>query len=325
MDDLDEVENYTQESHFSPFLSISSLWSILFVLVILTTTRLMGSDIPTYTIINMPNHEELPRNFRMTHRFSFFDNEQFPSFYGLLELKASASGQFSQKSLAKILELIPAEKILLLDLRRESHGFVNGIAMSWSDEKNWQNKDKSLEQILSEEKQLLQKVFDDKLIKLYQKKSPLENPLLIHVKEVYSEEDLAQKMGVHYARLPVTDHLKPDNSEVDYFVELIKMHFLNKETDHWLHFHCSAGRGRSTTFMSMYDMMRNASYVSFEDILLRQMIIGGKNLTEPFDTSDWRYEYHFERLNFLIDFYNYCLENPNFEKLWSYWIKEKMN
>ena len=81
--------------------------------------------------------------------------------------------------------------------------------------------------------------------------------------------------------------------------------------------HCPAGRGRTTTFLAMYDMMRNAVNVSFDDILARQAMIGGKDLTEPFAIGDWRYEHHFERLQFLMDFYNYCLENPNFEKIFS--------
>ncbi len=276
-----------------------------------------------YTIINMENYEMLPRNFRMTQQPHSFMREKNPSFHGLPELQASASGQFSQKGLAKILEVVPAAKILLIDLRKESHGFVNGIAISWHDEKNWRNKDKVLEEIIIEEKQLLEKALENKYIKLYQKNVALESPQWIHVKDAYSEAELAHRMGIQYKRIPVTDHLKPTDYDVDHFVDLIKAHGLHKNTsDMWIHLHCSAGRGRSTTFISMYDMMRNALHVSFDDILSRQEIIGGKDLSEPFDTSDWRYEYHFERLNFLINFYNYCLENPNFEKSWSSWIKK---
>lgn len=277
-------------------------------------------------IINMENHQALPRNFRMTkepyvpERLLMQKNPFTPPTYGLSKLRASASGQFSQKSLAKILEIVPTEKILLIDLREESHGFVNGIAISWYGENDWGNKNKSLEEILLDEKMRLQKTVDQ-YINLYRKDMEMHDHLVIHVKEAYSEADLAQKMGIHYVRIPVTDHLKPKDKDVDHFVDLIKTQVVNNEiSDYWIHLHCSAGRGRATTFISMYDMMRNAVNVSFGDILARQVMIGGKDLAEPFDISDWRYYHHFERLKFLSDFYNYCIENPNFEQSWSTWI-----
>lgn len=282
-------------------------------------------------ILNMENQKSLPRNFRMTSETYVLEksssNSTPPSTYGIHELHASASGQFSQESLSKIIETISSDKILLLDLRQESHGFVNGIAISWYGENDWGNKDKTLEEILLDEKQRLQKTIEDEYILAYQKNSDINNntPLLIHVREAYSEADLVKNLGIQYIRIPLTDYLKPSNKNVDLFVEIIKKHILNqKSSDYWIHLHCAAGRGRSTTLMSMYDMMRNASHVSFHDILARQAMIGGKDLTQPFDSSDWRYSHHFERLDFLVDFYNYCLENPHFEQSWSSWLTHKI-
>lgn len=283
-------------------------------------------------IVNMDNERALPRNFRMTEEpyineeifpnFTTFLLPFFPSSHGLSKLRASASGQFSQQSLAKILETIPSEKILLIDLREESHGFVNGIAVSWYSERDWSNKDKSLKEIVSDEKQRLEKALEDHTIQLYQKNNNINNPLVVEVKEAYTEADLAQNMKVQYERIPVTDHLRPSDDCVDQFVALIKPRISNSGlSDDWIHFHCSAGRGRSTTFIAMYDMMCNASHVSFDDIIARQAMIGGKDLAQPFDTTDWRYSHHFDRLQFLVDFYNYCRENPNFEQSWSSWIK----
>lgn len=299
------------------------IFKFFFTLGIVLSISFLHSDDKTMDsekrslIINMENQEILPRNFRMTREPYIQEKIRNPTLYGLSELQASASGQFSEKSLSKILETVPGNKILLVDLRKESHGFVNGIAISWYEEKNWSNIDKSLEEILMDESQLHKKALENKYIKLYQKN--LDNYLLVDVKEAYTEKELAEKMGIHYIRIPITDHLKPQDSDVDHFVELIKTHFL-PVSDFWIHFHCSAGRGRSTTFISMYDMMRNAANVSFEDILARQVIMGGKDLLQPFDGTDWRYDYHFERLRFLMDFYNYCLENPKFKQSWSSWI-----
>src|SRR5258708_7019779 len=98
-------------------------------------------------ILNMDNQKVLPRNFRMTRMSDELYNatqQGSLSTVGLFELNASASGQFSQQGLEKILELIPSNHILLLDLREESHGFINGIAVSWYSEKDWGNRGKNL-------------------------------------------------------------------------------------------------------------------------------------------------------------------------------------
>lgn len=276
-------------------------------------------------ISNMKNEKLLPRNFRLAENLSIYEDlteNSFPSLKGLSQLKASASGQFSEQSLAKILEIIPAKKILIVDLREEAHGFVNGTAVSWYTEKNWSNKDKTSEEIIKIEKKLLENLANKKIVTLLQKNLEPSDPSEISVQEVCSEEELTQKMGAAYKRIPVTDHLRPSDKSVGMFLELVKE---NVNASYWLHFHCSAGRGRSTTFMAMYDMIKNARQLSFEDILARQAFIGGKNLAEPFAPSDWRYEYHFERLDFLTHFYKYCKENPNLEQSWSSWIKNHQN
>lgn len=42
----------------------------------------------------------------------------------------------------------------------------------------------------------------------------------------------------------------PEN--IDEFIKLYK----SLPKDAWLHFHCEAGKGRTTTFLAMYDMMK---------------------------------------------------------------------
>lgn len=275
-------------------------------------------------ILNMENLEDLPKNFRMTTPcyLAKHSNPSLPSVEGLLNLNASASGQFSANGLLQILKTIPYNRIMVIDLREESHGFINGMAVSWYGERNWHNKEKTFEEIQWDENERLQKLLRNKQVHLHDKYT--FNPSsTVHVKEVYTENDLICKMGIHHVRLPLTDHVKPGDEQVDRFIELIKAYHLTHENPgYWLHFHCAAGRGRSTALIAMYDMIRNASKVSFKDILKRHALIGGKDLTVPFEVNDWRYPYHFERLEFMKNFYKYCLDNPNLEQKWSSWISK---
>lgn len=300
----------------SKFLSFFMSLGLLLMPIFLT-----GTTHNLSLIINMENQKELPRNFRMTiDRFLKIEAKP-PSNRGLPELHASASGQFSENALIKIKDTIPTDNVLILDLREESHGFINGIAVSWYDkDKDWSNKDKPLEDILSDERKRLNQTHKGQVIALNKKSSkPHDKPLLIKVEDSYTEEELVKSLGFKYLRIPVTDHLKPDDHEVDQFVNLIKHEISSNQ---WLHFHCSAGRGRATTFLSMYDMMKNAQHVSFNDIILRQALIGGKDLSEHFHVNDWRYSHNIERIQFLVNFYYYCIENPNFEQSWSTWISK---
>ena len=68
-----------------------------------------------------------------------------------------------------------------------------------------------------------------------------------------------------------------------------------------LHFHCAAGEGRSTTFLVMYDMMRNSTKVKLQDIFLRQYLLGGINFLNE-TSNDWRKNYLEERKTFLGSF-----------------------
>jgi hypothetical protein len=84
------------------------------------------------------------------------------------------------------------------------------------------------------------------------------------------ERDVVGATGASYVRISVTDHARPLDDEVDRFILAVRALPENA----WAHFHCEAGRGRTTTFMVLYDILRNANRVSLEDIVRRQKILG---------------------------------------------------
>jgi protein-tyrosine phosphatase len=95
--------------------------------------------------------------------------------------------------------------------------------------------------------------------------------------------------------------------------------------DGWVHFHCRAGKGRTTTFITLYDMLRNAGRVSLEDIVHRQsLLIGDYNLLELAGQSGWKAGLASERADFVRAFYDYARANPGgSQQMWSEWLKAK--
>lgn len=252
-------------------------------------------------ILNSDNRGVLPRNFRLT------------------PLQTSASAQFTEDELQRMLEVIPAKRMIMVDLREEPHGFLNGDAVSWYGNNNWVNEGKSKEEIEKDERERLNALSHQFIAIVYKNHKKSNHPAPYLVKEVTSEEALAKKYGFEYLRLPVRDHVKPSDAAVDTFIARVKV--LKKED--WLHFHCSAGKARSTTFLAMYDMMQNASDTSIDDIIARQQFYGGINLFSDPEEDQWKYTHLVERVEFLKKFYRYCRENPEFTLPWSAWSKNQ--
>lgn len=279
-------------------------------------------------ILNMKNVEEVPVHFRTTRDSLHFSNlSTEPSTIGLEVLQASGSGQFSEKGLqATLKKLKHPSTISIVDLRQESHGFINGIAVSWFVPKNWGNIGKTLTQIDQQEHNLLQAILKDKTasISIVLQMSPEDYILKKDVQNVTldniaTEKELANSTRIGYIRIPVTDHLRPSNVDVDQFIEFVRK--LPKGT--WLHFHCSDGGGRTTTLMAMYDMMHNAKKVGLDDILNRQWLLGGIQLESLPNIGDWKYDLEADRAVFLKRFYEYCqMHGDGFKTSWSDYVKK---
>lgn len=279
-------------------------------------------------ILNMENVEELPIHFRScSDSLHFSDAAQEPSTEGLAEMKASGSGQFSQKSLKALVKRLDYPRPLsIVDLRQESHGFLNGIAVSWFRSRNAANYGKKLSAIEQSEFQLLKSLLKQENVTMYRilSKGPegdilAERAIPLQVKSALTEKELSNEQIVGYERIPVTDHMRPADEEVDRFVEFVRGLYKGM----WLHFHCEAGDGRTTTFMTMYDMMRNAKKVSFDDILDRQWLIGGIRLTTLPSINSWKYSLSTDRIIFLKGFYQYCKDNKDdFKESWTAYRKK---
>ncbi|RTE10779.1 protein tyrosine phosphatase [Paenibacillus whitsoniae] len=270
-------------------------------------------------LIDVNNINKLPKRFRMTTTPLQAEGADLPDLAGLAELKASGSGMFSQKGLHCMKEAIGYPSVTIVDLRQESHGFVNGMAVSWYGLNNNTNKGLQDEEVLREERRLLDNLAADLVINfdhLEGKSVQLEGPLT-GPRTVLTEEEMVTREGLRYQRFFVSDHHRPLDRVVDQFITFVKA----LSDDVWLHFHCRGGVGRTTSFLLMYDMLRNVGKVSKDDIIRRHILIGGKDMTDADPNDVLKYAPAMERLAYIHKFYEYCLHNyqDGYSTSWSEW------
>ncbi|MBQ3726368.1 MAG: protein tyrosine phosphatase, partial [Selenomonadaceae bacterium] len=198
------------------------------------------------------------RNFRlMTDEWQNPLRGKEPTRRGMENLHVSASAQPSTVALAELYEklhaLEPAAKIFLIDLRQESHGFANSLPVSWYAEHNAANADKNTSAVLADEIARLKKLrgVDTTFEPLGNADKQRLKPITIIPRVVQTERDAAEKLGFEYVRFAAADMQFPAPEIVDDFIIFVA----NLPENSWLHFHCQAGHGRTTTFLAMYDIM----------------------------------------------------------------------
>lgn len=250
----------------------------------------------------------------------------YPTRDGLDQLHYSASAQFSEAGLNELQEKLAQKDLIIIDLRRESHGFINGLPVSWMNIQNgWSNLDLNTEAISEEEKALLkaaqkeEHVVINKVVKEEGNKELI--PMPTTVKRTSTERNLTAKLGIGYVRIPICDHKRPLDEEIDTFISFYR----TKPETSWVHFHCKGGSGRTTTLLVMVDMMHNAKQLSFDTIMDRQMLINEKNFLVASTPIAKQFFAEFEeRRLFLREFYNYCKENQdNFATSWATYLTKK--
>jgi Inositol hexakisphosphate len=266
----------------------------------------------------------LPRNFRTTNDPLNESKGETLATTGLSDLRASGSGEFTPKGLKLVLARTRGP-VTVFDLRQETHVFVNDIPLSWYASHDWANVGRSQEEIESEEAARVQSFKPGSEIDV-RPGHPVKHgngnsvtPQRVTVERASTERDVVEGAGTHYVRVAVTDHARPLDQEVDRFILAVR----ELPDNAWTHFHCEAGLGRTTTFMVLYDTLRNATRVSLEDVVHRQKILSdGYDVLQPAEPGNWKAPYAADRAAFVRKFYDYARANPNGRpKIWSEWLK----
>jgi hypothetical protein len=288
---------------------LTLLISIFLSLLVRTNISAEIIDNNVHIVLDSLDHYDIfPKDFRKTTDLTIIKDNKNLNLSGLDKLNISGSQQFSEYNLPLLIKGIDTSlPITVVDLRQESHGFINGLPVSWTDSKNNANVGLTREQVLLDEANKL------KSIKLYEPITFYNNPKeTIVPTKIQNEEELVNSKGLSYNRITVRDGGIPTDDMVDYFIEFI----MAQPQNSWLHFHCKAGFGRTTTYMIMYDMTKNYKEVSAEEIIKRQLGLAN------FNENTIQSFYNNERISFLNKFYEYCKANGDSLKIkWSEWKK----
>lgn len=262
----------------------------------------------------------LPRNFRlMTDTWRNAVNGNEPTRMGLDELPISASGQPSQAALKtlydKICTVDPAAKIFLVDLRQETHGYANSLPVSLYVEHNAINAGKTAAEVENNERKVLKNLrgIETTFKPLGNTDTKLFKPITIVPRFIETERETAEKIGFNYVRFAAADMQFPAPEVVDDFITFV----VNLPSNAWLHFHCHAGHGRTTTFIVMYEIMKNPN-VSLEEICQRQYLLGGSNLLLEPEGKDWYSRMSRDRAKKIRLFYEYS-QGTRAEKIGVSW------
>lgn len=172
---------------------------------------------------------------------------------GLERLHASASGQPNAGDLEWLAKAVPADmSLIIVDLRLEKHGFLNGEPINWHNGEIEQFSGQATLNV--REREGAWYCVDNKLLS--------------------TEPEETAKLGIRSETFSTKDHQIPTDEVIQKFVDFVD----SLEEDIWVHFHCKEGAGRATTYMIMYDMLHNADHISKEDIVHRQFLIGGARI-----------------------------------------------
>lgn len=268
----------------------------IFIFIFFFTTIVLPVNAldDVHLILDSNNSTSLPKNFRTTTDLTKAAALTSLNITGLDTLNISGSGQFTEFNLPLLIDSIPNDfSTTIIDLREESHGFINGNAISFANSKNNANAGLSLSEVINKEKEDLASIKLNTTLNLYNYNES------VTPKMIKNEEDLVKELNLSYLRIPVTDGNLPKEDMVNYFINFVE----NLPENTHLHFHCKAGVGRTTTFMIMYDILKNFDKVSLNDIIARELLLSNINIKDSLDF------YVGERYKFLNNFYDRCKDS----------------
>ena len=226
----------------------------------------------------------------------------------------SGSAQFSAAQFETLAEQLrthaDGREVWIVDCRLESHGLINGIAVSWCDDENAANRGRTAAEVEADEAALSVLIGTEVTAWTAVSDRP-DIPVQMTVETWQTERGLVEATGFRYLRLACPDHGWPSAEVIDDFLAFAD----GLGENAWLHFHCQAGSGRTGAFMTIWEMLQKPD-APLEEILQHQADTGSGNLVTPSAPE----KSHAQKSRYVMvrAFYRYLTEGR--EGTWSDWL-----
>lgn len=277
--------------------------SVLFTPCIATGSE-KKQEVPSLSFDRKHRKDRIP-NFRIAQKPFKQSSKGKPTSLGLDGLRASASGQPTEREILTLKkQLSPNGKLVLVDLRQECHGYINGEPF------HWKNGGVSIRKanMISIENQLLADLDESQAVTI-RERSRSVNTVNIHSK--HTETETAQKYGILSLRLPTRHAHGPPSDVLETFIDFVD----HLDSDAWVHLHCREGHSRATMYFIMFDILHNAHQVSLNDIIVRHHLLGAPDFSKDEELE--------KQYLFLKEFY--CFAKGRFQgetRSWSQFSKD---
>lgn len=258
--------------------------------------------VPNGAVMAIPKKDGyLPSNFRTLYKNPII---------GGLPLRTSGSAQPTPSQMEHLIYYIRTLMndvnfpLYIVDLRLEPHGYVDDKLIQIHDEGIWEALDPDDADAYNDQAFTTLKHQGNLLIytdikkierqRLANDDFTIDDPL----HRIQTEKDVVKNLSarygnVHYVRLPVMDHNAPQIKVFECFLAFMKT--LPKNA--WVHFHCAAGRGRTSTFLLLYHMIKGKPKDTIETLFQKHKSMGSIDIIKI--NTDYKTLYAQNRLNFL--------------------------
>lgn len=260
--------------------------------------------------ICLTSHQDgyFPRNYR-----SLFNENGFPD-----NFRVSASAQPTAQQLSRIISCVrahthePEIPIYIVDLRQELHGFLeNGLPIYITQEDFWRDFDPA--QTSSYEKEYFANLnhstdipFFTHIVKDQGKRFNKGDAEHIDgvTHSLFTEKQLCEREhNVHYIRLPLVDHERPTDAMVENLLDFFK----NLPQNAWIHVHCHAGKGRTSTVLLMYHLFKKREN-NLQEVSRLHQKYGSTDLLKV--NEKWSKEKQKKRADFVQNFFTWSQGSP---------------
>lgn len=239
------------------------------------------------------------------------DRCQKVNFQGFQDLRAHGSGLINFKDFKKNFKYDP-KKLYVINLLEGDIYYYKERCLWWYGLKYTQP---NLGEILDEKPN---RKFGKIFVRLIYGSPPVDD-----LSNLQTERELFTQMGAHYF-MPLKND--PDWLGNQSYIDDLVAFFNQLPEDAHLYIHCMNGRGRTTTFLVLYDIFKNGKKMPLSEIVNRHYCIGREDLfnTTVWRQGNWTREGLEARKALIENFYAFMTSPDGYpQKTWAQWCAKK--